>query len=60
MGAATALLYAAKYGGVKAIVSDSCFSDLEQVAFELANHRMPIVPGFLLDSLMDSIQQYID
>jgi pimeloyl-ACP methyl ester carboxylesterase len=28
MGAATALLYAAKYKGVKAIVSDNSFSDL--------------------------------
>lgn len=28
MGAATCLLYASKYGGVKAIISDNCFSDL--------------------------------
>jgi len=28
MGAATAILYAAKYGGVKAIISDNSFNDL--------------------------------
>jgi len=29
MGAATAILYAAKYGGIKAIVSDNSYADLE-------------------------------
>ncbi len=29
MGAATALFYTAKYGGIKAIISDNSFSDLE-------------------------------
>ena len=29
MGAATALLYAAKYGGLTAIVSDNSYCDLE-------------------------------
>lgn len=28
MGAATAIFYAAKYGGVKAVISDNSFSDL--------------------------------
>jgi pimeloyl-ACP methyl ester carboxylesterase len=28
MGAATALLYAAKYEGVKAVITDNAFSDL--------------------------------
>ena len=60
MGAATALLYTAKYQGVKAIVSDNCFSDLEEVAFDLADHHFPIVPGFVLESLMDSVQEYIN
>lgn len=29
MGAATALLYTAKYGGIKGIVSDNSYADLE-------------------------------
>lgn len=31
MGAATALLYAAKYGGINAIISDNSYSDLEML-----------------------------
>lgn len=31
MGAATAILYAAKYRGIKAVISDNSFSDLTEL-----------------------------
>lgn len=60
MGAATALLYAAKYKGVKAIVSDNSFSDLQELVNELSEDYLPILPSFLVNTIMDSIQEYIE
>jgi pimeloyl-ACP methyl ester carboxylesterase len=60
MGAATAIFYAAKYGGVKAVVSDSSFSDLEVLVNELSDDYIPFLPGFLVDSVIDSIQTHIE
>ena len=60
MGAATALLYTAKYGGIKAIVSDNSYSDLEVLITELSDDYLPFLPTFLLDGIINSIQEYIE
>jgi pimeloyl-ACP methyl ester carboxylesterase len=60
MGAATAIFYAAKYGGVKAIISDNSFSDLEVLVNELSDEYIPFLPGFLIDTVIDSIQEHIE
>jgi hypothetical protein len=59
MGAATAIFYAAKYGGIKAIVSDNSFSDLEVLVNELSSDFVPFLPNFLIDTVIDSIQTHI-
>lgn len=56
MGAATAILYTAKYGGINAIISDNSYSDLELLINELSDDYLPFLPSFLLDSIIDSIQ----
>ena len=56
MGAATAILYTAKYGGIKAIISDNSYSDLELLINELSDDYLPFLPSFLLESIIDSIQ----
>lgn len=48
MGAATAILYTAKYGGINAIVSDNSYSDLEILINELSDDYLPFLPSFLL------------
>lgn len=60
MGAATALLYTAKYGGIKAVVSDNSYSDLEVLITELSDDYLPFLPTFLLDGIINSIQEYIE
>lgn len=60
MGAATAIFYAAKYGGVKAIISDNSFSDLEVLVNQLSDDYIPILPSFLVDTVIDSIQEHIE
>ena len=60
MGAATALLYAAKYGGIRGIVSDNSYSDLETLISELSDDYLPFLPSFLFDGIINSIQQYIE
>lgn len=52
MGAVTALLYAAKYGGLLGVIADNAFSDLELTCKELKNSYFPILPDFLLDTLL--------
>lgn len=37
MGAATAILYASKYLGIRAIISDNSFSDLEILVNDLSD-----------------------
>ncbi len=59
MGAATAIFYAAKYGGIKGIISDNSFSDLEVLVNELSDDYIPFLPGFLIDTVIDSIQEHI-
>ena len=59
MGAATAILYAAKYGGVRAVIADSSFSDLEVLIRELSDEYAPFLPSFLVDVAIDSIQEHI-
>lgn len=60
MGAATALLYTAKYAGINAVISDNSYSDLEVLINELSDDYLPFLPSFLLNSIIDSIQSYIE
>jgi alpha-beta hydrolase superfamily lysophospholipase len=47
MGAATAILYAAKYKHVDGLVLDSSFSDLESLMIEIADAQITL-PEFLV------------
>lgn len=60
MGAATAILYTAKYGGVQAIISDNSYADLEVLINELSDDYLPFLPSFLVDGIITSIQEYIE
>lgn len=60
MGASTALLYAAKYPGVKAVIADNAFADLELLVNDLANSYLPILPSFLVGSILQYVQEYIE
>jgi|JI61114C2RNA_FD_contig_21_7992399_length_239_multi_2_in_0_out_0_1 pimeloyl-ACP methyl ester carboxylesterase len=42
MGAATAILYAAKYQNVEGLVLDSSFSDLETLIIEIADAQVSL------------------
>jgi pimeloyl-ACP methyl ester carboxylesterase len=56
MGAATAIFYTAKYGGIKGIISDNSYSDLDVLINELSDDYLPFLPTFLLDGIINSIQ----
>ena len=56
MGAATAILFTAKYGGVQAIIADNSYADLDSVISELSDDYLPFLPSFLLDNIINSIQ----
>ena len=56
MGAATALLYEAKYKGIKGIIADNSYADLDVLINELSDDYLPFLPNFLLDSIINSIQ----
>ena len=60
MGAATALLYTAKFGGIKGIISDNSYSDLDTLINELSDDYLPFLPTFLVDNIISSIQLYIE
>jgi pimeloyl-ACP methyl ester carboxylesterase len=60
MGAATAILYTAKYGGIKAIISDNSYADLDLLVNDLSDDYLPFLPTFLLDGIINSIQDYIE
>ena len=48
MGAVTAILFAAKYRRVQALVLDSPFADLSKVIQNLAATNLPVVPNFIV------------
>jgi hypothetical protein len=60
MGASTALLFGAKYGGVKAIICDNSFCDLELLAKEMSDGYIPFLPNFLINKILNDIQEYIE
>ena len=60
MGAATAILYTAKYGGIKGIISDNSYADLDMLINELSDGYLPFLPSFLVDGIINSIQEYIE
>ncbi|EAX88678.1 Clan SC, family S9, unassigned serine peptidase [Trichomonas vaginalis G3] len=57
MGAATAILYAAKYKTPKAIVADSSFTSLVDLAKQIAKQRL--IPESIFNSLFPSIKEQI-
>ena len=60
MGAATAILYTAKYGGIKGIISDNSYADLDMLINELSDDYLPFLPSFLVNGIINSIQEYIE
>lgn len=58
MGAVTAILFAAKYRRVQALVLDSPFSDLTKVIQGLAATNLPMLPNFIVETIVDSIEQH--
>lgn len=60
MGAATAILYASKYLGIRAIISDNSFSDLEILVNDLSDQYIPFLPSFLVQTVINSIQEHIE
>lgn len=58
MGAATAILYAAKYQNVEGLILDSSFSDLENLIFEIADAQVSL-PDFLVRYCLDNIREKI-
>lgn len=60
MGAATAILYTAKYGGIKGIICDNSYSDLNRLINQLSDDYLPFLPSFLVDGVINAIQEYIE
>ena len=60
MGAATALLFTAKYGGIRGIVCDNSYADLDKLITELSDDYLPFLPSFLVEGVINAIQQYIE
>jgi hypothetical protein len=58
MGAVTTLRYAAKYGTIVGLVSDSPFSNLRKLAIELSKHRINL-PSFVVSGLLAFIKSTI-
>lgn len=56
MGAATAILYTAKYGGIKGIICDNSYADLDKLISELSDDYLPFLPSFLVDGVINAIQ----
>ena len=52
MGAVTAILYTAKYHKIHALVLDSPFADLEQVIHSIVDDTLPILPSFMVSSIL--------
>ena len=59
MGAATAILYAAKYRGVCSLVLDSPFADLEKVIYAIADNNLPILPDFMIGAAIENLEGHI-
>lgn len=59
MGAVTAILYAAKYQRVSALVLDSPFADLKKLVKSLADDHLPILPNFLMETIFQDLESYV-
>jgi len=62
MGAATAILYAAKYQNVEGLVLDSSFCDLETLIVEIADAQVSLpefVVRFCLENIRDKIRELV-
>jgi len=59
MGAATAILRAAKDHCLKACVLDSPFTDLRTVARELAGQRLTLTPQFIVDMGLEAVRNEV-
>ena len=57
MGAVTALFYALEDSNIQALVLDSPFSSLKQVAIDIASEKSSIIPNFMLEYLVSFIRQ---
>ena len=53
-------MYTAKYGGVKAIIADNAFADLEILVNDLSDDYLPFLPSFMVEGVISSIQEYIE
>lgn len=55
MGAATAILYAAKYQDIDGLILDSPFSDLEQLIMEIADTQISL-PQFVVRYCVENVR----
>lgn len=63
MGAVTAILYTAEFGQgpekIAALVLDSPFADLEKVIYSLGHKKLPLLPGFMVEGMVGSLEEHV-
>lgn len=59
MGAVTALLYASVDSNFSGIIADSPFSNLKELALELAETKASSLPKFLLEAMLGFVNNSI-